>query len=294
MIRSMTGYGQASAEIPGFRVVVAIRSVNNRFADLKVRLPAELQPKEVEIRHRILARVRRGRIEADIRAEGTRAAPALELNRALAEAMLAAGRTLQGEFGAEGSLDVRTILAVPGMLEPSSGTGGFEEAEISTVFRALDAALDALDAERRREGNALRDDLRCRVARMDALADEIGALSAGLPEVLKSKLLDRIRVLTEGVALDPGRVAQEAAFLADRADVTEEIVRLKGHLCRIASLLAEPDGEPVGKRLDFLLQEVNRETNTINGKSADLEISRAVLAVKAEAEKVREQAQNLE
>jgi uncharacterized protein (TIGR00255 family) len=129
---------------------------------------------------------------------------------------------------------------------------------------------------------------------MAALAEEIGRLSAGLPEALKRRLLERLKTLAEGVELDPTRVAQEAAFLADRADVTEEIVRLKGHLSRVAALLAEPDGEPVGKRLDFLLQEVNRETNTINGKSADLTISRAVLDLKAEAEKVREQAQNLE
>jgi uncharacterized protein (TIGR00255 family) len=294
MIRSMTGYGQGCAETPGFRVVVGIRTLNNRFADLKVRFPAELQPREAEIRHRILARVRRGRIEAEIRLEGERVAPTLLLNRTLAEAVVAAGRRLCEEYGAEGGLDLRTMLAVPGMLEPSAGAGGIGESEIATVLRALDAALDALDAERRREGETLRDDLRSRVARMAALADEIGRLSAGLPEALKRKLLERLKTLAEGVELDPARVAQEAAFLADRADVTEEIVRLKGHLSRVAALLADPDGEPVGKRLDFLLQEVNRETNTVNGKSADLTISRAVLDLKAEAEKVREQAQNLE
>jgi uncharacterized protein (TIGR00255 family) len=294
MIRSMTGYGQGSAEIPGFRALVGIRTLNNRFADLKLRLPAELQPRESEVRHRILARVRRGRIEADIRLEGTRVAQALSLNRTLAGAVVAAGRQLREEFGAEGALDLRAMLQVPGMLEPSTGVGALEEPVISTVFRALDAALDALDSERRREGGALRDDLRSRVARMGALADEIGRLSGGVPEALRRRLLDRLKTLAEGVDLDPTRVAQEAAFLADRADVTEEIVRLKGHLARVAALLSEPDGEPVGKRLDFLLQEVNRETNTVNSKSADLEVSRAVLAMKAEAEKVREQVQNLE
>lgn len=268
--------------------------MNNRYADLKLRLPAELLPSEGEVRRRILARIRRGRIEADVRLDGSRVAPLLELNRALAEAVVAAARRLREDFGVEGLLDPGAMLQVPGMLELPTGAQGLAEAEIATVFRALDAALGALDAERRREGNALRDDLSSRVARMEALTEEVARLSAGVPEAVRRKLLDRLRTLGEGVELDPTRLAQEAAFLADRSDVTEEIVRLRGHLARVAALLSEPDGEPVGKRLDFLLQEVNRETNTVNSKAADLEVSRAALAIKAEAEKVREQIQNLE
>jgi uncharacterized protein (TIGR00255 family) len=294
MIRSMTGYGQGSAECQGFHARVEIRTLNNRFADLKLRLPAELLRREAEIRGRILARVRRGRIEGDLRFDGARSSPALVLNRPLAEAVVAAARELHEEYGARGTLDLAAILQVPGMLQAPEGTDVLGEEEIAAVFRALDVALDALDAERRREGEALRSDLRSRVARMEGLAEELRRLSARVPETLRRKLLDRLRTLAEGVELDPARVAQEAAFLADRADVTEEIVRLEGHLARAAALLSEPDGEPVGKRLDFLLQEVNRETNTVNSKSADLEVSRAVLALKAESEKVREQIQNLE
>lgn len=294
MIRSMTGYGQGSAEIPGFRARVEIRTVNNRFADLKLRLPAELMRREAEIRSRVLSRVRRGRIDVDLRFEGTRVAPALTLNRRLAESVVAAARQLGVEYGAEGVLDLRTMLQVPGMLEPSACAGEVGDEEFAAACRALDSALDNLDAERIREGEDLCGDLRPRVARMAELADEIERLCAGVPETLRKKLLERLKSLAEGVDLDPARVAQEAVFLADRADVTEEIVRLKGHVARVAALLSAPDGEPLGKRLDFLLQEVSRETNTVNSKSADLEVSRAVLALKSEAEKVREQIQNLE
>ncbi len=294
MIRSMTGFGQGSAEIAGFRARVEIRTLNNRFADVKLRLPSELLPREGEIRAKILARVQRGRIEADVRFDGTRVAPAPALNRPLAEAVLAAARQLREEFGAQGEVDLRAMLQVPGMLQSAGFGAGLGEEESATVFRALDSALDLLDAERRREGESLREDLRARVAQMGAHAEEIRRLSAGVPEAVRKKLLDRLKVLAEGVVLDPARVAQEAAFLADRADVTEEIVRLTGHLAQVSALLAEPDGEPVGKRLDFLLQEVNRETNTVNSKSAALDVSRAVLALKAESEKVREQVQNLE
>jgi len=294
VIRSMTGYGQGSAEIPGFRARVEIRTVNNRFVDLKLRLPAELMRREAEIRGRILSRVRRGRIDVDFRLEGTRVEPALALNRRLAEAVVAAGRQLREEYGAEGALDLRAMLQVPGILEPPACAGEIGEEEIATACRALDAALDGLDAERRREGEELRDDLRSRVSRMAELSEEIERLCAGVPDALRRKLLDRLKSLAEGVELDPARVEQEAVFLADRADVTEEIVRLKGHVARLSALLTEPDGEPVGKRLDFLLQEVSRETNTVNAKSVDLEVSRAVLALKSEAEKVREQIQNLE
>ncbi len=294
MIRSMTGYGQGSAEIAGFRARSEIRSLNNRFADLKLRLPAELAPREGEIRGRILARVRRGRVEVDLRIDGTRLAPSLSLNRALAEGVVAVARQLREEYGAGGDLDLRSMLQVPGMLQFGEGPGGLGDDEIATVFRALDAALDALDAERRREGNGLRDDLLARVSTMHELTEDLRRLCAAVPGILRQRLLDRLKTLADGVELDPARLAQEAAYLADRADVTEELVRLSGHLSHVTALLSEPDGEPVGKRLDFLLQEVNREMNTVNSKSADLMVSRTVLALKSEAEKVREQVQNLE
>ncbi len=294
MIRSMTGYGQGSAEAPGFRARAEIRCVNNRFADLRLRLPAELLPREADLRARVLARVRRGRVEVDVRIEGDRASSPLVLNRALARAVAGAAKELREEFGAAGEVGVSDLLQVPGMLQASSGESGLDEERAGAVERAVDAALAALDSERKREGESLRADLRARSRSMESLVEAIAERAQGVPTAARRKLVERIRALAEGAALDPGRLEQEAALLADRADVTEEIVRLRGHLAQVAVLLDGSDDEPVGKRLDFLLQEIHREANTINAKSADVEVSRLVLAFKAEAEKVREQVQNVE
>jgi uncharacterized protein (TIGR00255 family) len=160
--------------------------------------------------------------------------------------------------------------------------------------RALDEALQALDRERLREGGSLVADLLQRVDLMLDLTARVRERAEEVPALARDKLVKRVEALAEGVEIDPTRLAQEAAFLADRGDVTEELVRLQGHLDQMRAWLASPDGDPVGKRLDFLAQEVQRETNTISSKSADLELSRLALALKAEIERVREQVQNLE
>jgi uncharacterized protein (TIGR00255 family) len=177
-------------------------------------------------------------------------------------------------------------------LETPELSWGEEERE--ALFNAVDMALSALDADRRREGEALKREILDRLTTMTRLTTEARERAGAIPDQLKQKLLQRLATLGSDVELDPSRLAQEATFLADRADVTEEIVRLEGHLAQAGGLLEKPDGGPVGKRLDFLLQEIHRETNTICSKSSDLELTRGALALKAEAEKVREQIQNLE
>jgi len=189
---------------------------------------------------------------------------------------------------------VNTVLSMPDILQKSPQGAEASSEERAAVRRAVEGALDALDAERRREGEALREEILARAGRMRGLVEEVRRLAADLPRGAHGKLLERLEVLLKAVPVDPARVAQEAAFLADRCDVTEELVRLSAHIEQTARLLGEPDEEPVGKRLDFLLQEIHRETNTINSKSQDLEISRQALALKSEAEKIREQIQNLE
>lgn len=294
MIRSMTGYGLGAAEDDGLRVVAELRTVNSRFTDLKLRIPPDFASWESEIRGRIMARVRRGRVELDLRFEGTRAVPSLVLNRPLAAAVRAAADALRKEFGAGGSLEAGSFLQVPGMLQPAPRAATVSDLERSLAGAALDRALSALDAERLREGEALRSDVLGRIGRMASAAETVRDRSAGLPERARLRLIERIRSLAAGVEPDPARLAQEIAMLADRSDVTEELVRLGGHLEQLRRLVEAPDGEPVGKRLDFLLQEVNREVNTVASKTQELEISRAVLDLKSEAEKVREQIQNLE
>jgi uncharacterized protein (TIGR00255 family) len=291
----MTGYGQGAAEAPGLKVTVALRSVNNRFADLKLRLPDALIPYEQELRRKVLSTVKRGRVDVDLVLERTGTAGAgLALNRPVVEAALAAWKTLRDEYGVHGAFDLQSMMRVPGLFASDGLAAPLDEAGRSAVDGALDRALAALDAERRREGGLLRDDLVTRLSRMNGTLAAIRGLAAAVPQALQKKIAERVQQLVTQVTLDPARIAQEAAFLADRSDITEEIVRLEGHLVHAQALLAEVDGEPVGKRLEFLLQEIHRETNTIASKSAELDISRHALDLKAESEKIREQIQNLE
>lgn len=291
----MTGYGQAVAETPRVRVTIEVRSVNNRFADLKLRLPDVLVPFEPELRRAVLARVKRGRVEIDLRVEpvGSAGSP-VTLNRDTVTAVLAAWKTLREEFGVTGEGDLATLMRVPGVLDLGAKASELDDFGHAAIRAALDEALGALDTARSREGALLATDLVARLDRMAEVLAEVQARAAAVPEALRRKLLERVEQLAAGVPIDPARLAQEVAFLADRADVTEETVRLSGHLAQARAFLSRPDGEPVGKRLDFLLQEIHRETNTIASKSPDLEMSRSALVLKAEAEKIREQIQNLE
>ena len=291
----MTGYGQGTAEAPEVRVTVEIRSVNNRFAEVRLRLPSELSALETEIRRTVLGRIRRGRVELSLSLERVaRNGKAAPLNRPLAEAVAHAARSLREELGIAGDLDLPTLLAIPGMVQTGSGWDPGDPAAREAVTRALDAALAAHDEDRSREGASLGTDLRARVARMRELAAALRDAASVVPTLARQRLQERLALLAQGVDLDPGRLAQEVAYLADRADVTEELVRLEGHLAQAARLLEAGQAEPLGKRLDFLVQEIHRETNTVNSKAADLAVSRLALDLKEETEKVREQIQNLE
>jgi len=291
----MTGYGQGASEAPGLKVTVEVRSVNNRYADVKLRLPDDLVPFEPDLRRKVLATVKRGRVDVDLRLERTGSSTAsLTLNRPVVEAALAAWKTLRDEFGIPGAFDLQALMQVPDVFENTGTAARLDEAGRIAVDGALDLALAALDADRRREGGLLRDDLVARVSRMRGSVAMIRESAAAVPDALQKKIAERVQQLVTQVTLDPARIAQEAAFLADRYDITEEIVRLDGHLAHARALLAESEGDPVGKRLEFLLQEIHRETNTIASKSVDLGISRHALDLKAESEKIREQIQNLE
>ena len=291
----MTGYGQGAAEAPGLKVTVELRSVNNRFVDLKLRLPDALSPFEPDLRRKVLLTVKRGRVDLDLRLERAAAAERpLILNRPVVEAAVAAFTTLRDDYGIPGEWNLAALMLVPGIFETNAGARVLDDEARAAVDAAVDLALAALDAERRREGSVLRDDLAARVARMMGAVAAIRALAALVPDAIQKKIVERVSQLVAQLTLDPTRLAQEAAFLADRADITEELVRLDGHLAQAQVLLAAEDGEPVGKRLEFLLQEIHRETNTIASKSADLGISRHALDLKAESEKIREQILNLE
>jgi len=291
----MTGFGQGSAELGGLRLTVNLRSVNNRFADVRFRMPAAQSDLEPELRRMILQKIRRGRVDVVVEVthlDGAESRPTL--NRPLLLEALAARQALAEEFGIEGELDLATTLSLQGIFRTEGPEIVWDEKERQVLRAALGEALDLLVVDRAREGSALRAEILGRLATMTARTREVRARAKEIPDLLRERLLQRLKGLGGDLELDPARLAQEAAYLADRGDVTEEIVRLEGHLAQAGGLLGAPDGEPLGKRLDFLLQEIHRETNTICSKSADLELTRGALALKVEAEKVREQVQNLE
>jgi uncharacterized protein (TIGR00255 family) len=291
----MTGYGQGRQDVGDLRVTVELKTVNNRFADVRFRLPAELAGWETRVRRTVLSRVRRGRVELSVRfTRGDTAATAPTLNHELLDSVLAGAQHVRECHGVSGELDLAHLVTIPGLFRADAVLFEGDADQLEALDRSLALGLDALDADRAREGQALAAELLPRLKTMQELTAQMNARAAAMPATLRDRLIARLENLGGEVHLDPARVAQEAAILADRCDVTEELVRLRGHLEQASTLISEPDGEPVGKRLDFLLQEIHRETNTVNSKSSDLELTRIALSMKAEAEKVREQVQNLE
>jgi len=292
-MKSMTGYGRGMVAGDDFSVSVDLKTVNNRFLDIHLRVGAELASLEPAIKRRISARLSRGRVDVAVSFEKT-AQIAYELNRPLIAGYVSALKQMQQEFDIEGVLDINVIARIPGALAPARN--GIDERMTSALEQAIDMALDELEKMRQQEGEALRQELRERVQKIEALVPTIEASAAGLADAYRLRLQKRIgELLSRGgqnIELDPARLAQEVAYLADRSDVSEEMVRLRSHLSQFQEALNST--VETGKMLDFLLQELNREANTTLSKSTDLVIKEAGLAIKAEVEKLREQVQNVE
>ena len=292
-MKSMTGYGRGTVVGEDFAVAVDLKSVNNRFLDIHLRLASDLSTLEPAIKRRLGLRVARGRVDVTITFERT-SQVAYELNRPLISGYVKALREMQQEFSVAGELDLNVLARVPGALQPARN--GLSNEMVAGVERALDEALNELDRMRELEGAALRDEMRERVGKIETLVPRVEAAAEGLVEAYRNRLQKRIGELLNRdgqiVDIDPARLAQEVAYLADRSDVSEEMVRLRSHLTQFREAL-EGTGE-TGKMLDFLLQELNREANTTLSKSTDLSIKEAGLGIKAEVEKLREQVQNVE
>ncbi len=289
----MTGYGKGMVAGDDFSVSVDLKTVNNRFLDIHLRVGAELGSLEPSIKKRITSRLTRGRVDVTVSIERV-AQVAYELNRPLIAGYINALKQLQQDFNIAGELDINVLARIPGALQPARN--GIDDRMITALEQALDQALDELEKMRQQEGDALKSELRDRVRKIEALVPVIEASAAGLADAYRLRLQKRIgELLNRGgqiVEVDPVRLAQEVAYLADRSDVSEEMVRLRSHLSQFQEALDAP-GE-AGKMLDFLLQELNREANTTLSKSTDLVIKEAGLAIKAEVEKLREQVQNVE
>ncbi|MGA9768686.1 MAG: YicC/YloC family endoribonuclease [Blastocatellia bacterium] len=291
MIKSMTGFGQGSAEGTNFKVRVDIRSVNNRFLDIHARLPQELSSLELTVKKQVQAALHRGRVDLTITVEQMKQAT-FEINRPLVSGYLAAIGELKQEFGLEGEVSLELIAKLPGAMQVSQDSGRLDEALVAAVVAAVSQALVTLSEMRLVEGQELAAEITSRLDMIEKQLPTVELEAARLPGIYREKLARRLEDLQGSVQVDETRLAQEAIMLADRSDISEEIARLKSHIIQMRDVVRSD--EEVGKRLDFILQEMNREANTILSKSSDISISDAAIVIKTEVEKMREQGQNVE
>jgi uncharacterized protein (TIGR00255 family) len=291
MIKSMTGFGQGTAEGENFKARVEVRSVNNRFLDVHMRMPQELASIELTLKKQIQAALRRGRVDVTISIEQMRQAT-FEINRPLVSGYLTALTGLKNEFELEGEPSLELIAKLPGALQVSQDSARLDESLVAGVVAAVSQAVVSLTAMRLVEGQELGAELNSRLDIIESQMPTIEAEAERLPGIYREKLTKRLQDLLAGSQVDDARLAQEAVMLAERSDISEEIARLKSHISQMRDIIRSD--EEVGKRLDFILQEMNREANTILSKSGDLEISDAAIVIKSEVEKLREQGQNVE
>lgn len=299
-LKSMTGYAQARLEREGWLLRVNIRSVNHRFLDMRVRLPEGFESLEPPIRQLVRERLHRGHVEIWLHVE-TVEGPAARVNHEVAGAYMRAVQELRREFGMAAESDVMALLRLPGVVNSAASSGGVPEEDLERlgghVRECVEAALERLEAMRLAEGRALGDEMRRLVAGIGKATGEVAELAERSRPAYAERLKARLSELLSGGPLDPARLAQEAAMLAERADVSEELARLRSHVEQFERLIAGAD-EP-GKKLDFLLQEMQREANTLLSKTPGLgaeglAITDRGLHLKAEIEKLREQVQNVE
>jgi len=293
-VRSMTGFGAATLSL-GQRsrgsIAVEVKSVNQRFLDLKLSLPKEYAAWEAEVRKAVQERVARGRVEVYVsRSVAGNDRPRVEVDEDLARAYVEQWRRLKRTLKLAGDVDLALLKGIPDLYR-ARDVAAVPDGERQILVRALAAALRELDRSRLREGEHLGDDMRARIRALEKLSSGMAERADASRVGTRRRVEERMREILDG-KVDEARIAQEAAFLVERSDVTEEVVRLRSHLGGLKDLLAAEDA--VGKRIDFLLQEVQREVNTVASKSSDLGLTQLAVEAKGEVEKIREQVQNVE
>ena len=285
----MTGFGSADGLVGGSRVSVELRTVNHRFFSPSIKLPSDLSRWEPEVREALRRRIARGHVTLSARTERTSTTGSIDEQRfASYVAML---RDLRDRHGLDGPIDVGTVLRMPDVV--ASGEDGVEgtAAELTVI---VESAIESLTRSRGEEGKRLAGYLLERLAIVDGALSRIAARAPERVVAQRDRLRESVRVLTEGMAVDEQRIAQEIAILADRLDVQEELHRFASHIAAFRAALEQSGGEPVGKRLGFLLQEMLREANTTGSKANDAAMLRDVVTIKEELERIREQVENLE
>lgn len=292
MIKSMTGYGKGQASADGICLTVELKSVNHRYNDVTVKSPRSLLPFEAEIKKKVAERLRRGKIDVFINQEfATASATVPVLNRPLAEAYVRLFEEMRSHFSLSGEIPLSLLASQKDVIQVTEGAVA-EELVRGCLDEALLRALEAMEKMRLAEGEATRLDMEERLSVMEEFLDQVEERAPQVPLEWQAKLRERLARLQKDLEFDPQRLAQEIALFADRCDISEEVVRFRSHLKQLRGLFTVL--EPVGRQMDFLLQELNREVNTMGSKSNDAELTRQVVTIKAELEKVREQVQNVE
>jgi uncharacterized protein (TIGR00255 family) len=294
-LRSMTGFGRARGPAgPDRAAEIVVRSVNSRYLDLTVKTRETEVALEPPLRRVFSRHLHRGKVEVALRLKRTASGTQeVSVDEALLEALLSRLRALSSRYPIEATLSIRDILAVPQLLTIESATEAFTPEELGALEALAEEAARGLVAMREAEGAGIVTEISPRIATLRQKAAGLEARREEIGRNLANTLRERVRTLFPDVPLDPGRLEQEVALAADRADVSEELQRLRGHLDQFDALLARPP-DAVGKTLDFLTQEILRELNTLGSKSRDLASTREILEMKAETEKIREQVQNIE
>jgi uncharacterized protein (TIGR00255 family) len=288
----MTGYGAGEAARGGVLVRVELRSVNHRFLDPSLRISRDFAGLEDRVRERLRAAISRGRVSATVEVDSEDASGHLVLDEALAAEYRTVLRILEEKHHLPVASDAVAFSQLPDLVRRESPKIRDEDVE-AALEAAMDAALAQLEAMRRKEGDALRRDLIGRLERLEEILEAIERGAKGSAERAQAKLRERVAALVpDGIAPDAERLATEIALLAEKADVVEELVRFRAHVAAFRDFLDK--GEPVGRRMDFLLQEMNREANTIGSKSPSADVAHLVVEAKEEVERLREQGQNVE
>ena len=295
MIRSMTGYGRAEAVLGGRKYVVEIKSLNHRYLELSLRIPANLLPLEMEIKKKINEHLIRGKIAVTIRREtysGIEGSRLLEVNLPLVKNYYDLLIQLKDLFNLKEDITLDMMAGLKDVFIPLETL----EDEITVLWEGLAGVLSnaiaALIDMRQKEGEVLGQDLKARLYLINEHLDEIDARAPQIVLEYQKRLVARIRELMDGMVIDESRLSQEVAIMAEKSDITEEIVRFRSHIKQFFEMLKSP--EAMGRKVDFLIQEMNREVNTIGSKSNDAEVSCHVIEIKSELAKLREQVQNLE
>jgi uncharacterized protein (TIGR00255 family) len=293
----MTGFARVKKDVPSGELVLTIKSVNHRGLDLHLHVPPEMEGLESDLRAIVKEGVARGHLQIHVAISRAGSDGELPLNRSLLDAYVSAFHAVAEILHTDSRPDVNAALAIPGMLGGSAAGTEPDSCVVDAVRQAAQEAVAALNEFRKREGAATATEIRERSANIGRLVDRMQEIRSGAVPAFQKRLREKLADLLQGAGVDPQRLAQEAAILADRSDISEELVRLRTHTAQVDKMLAE--GGEVGKRLDFLLQEMNRESNTVLSKTGGLgelglTITDLALAAKSEIDKIREQSLNLE